>query len=45
LKEGGHPRDYVALDMQDETRRTVLSIFFAKNHRERQAFDIFAVQP
>jgi Domain of unknown function (DUF6894) len=31
LTEGGHPpRDYVALDVQDETRRTVLSISFGK---------------
>jgi len=29
LKEGGHPRDYVTLDAQDETRRTILSIPFA----------------
>jgi uncharacterized protein DUF6894 len=29
LKEGGHPRDYVTLDVQDETRRTILSIPFA----------------
>ena len=30
LKEGGHPRDYVTLDVQDETRRTILSIPFGE---------------
>jgi hypothetical protein len=29
LKEGGHP-DYATLDVQDETRQTILSIPFRK---------------
>jgi hypothetical protein len=30
LKEGGHPANYATLDVQDETRRTVLSVPFWK---------------